>query len=208
MHFGFKGSYKDVLQGVTVDLSLTSGQDLGEFGIDHFLGFEDVVGTYGNDTFFGTNGLNVLNGNEGNDILYGRGGNDVIDGDIGADTLVGGLGSDDIVLGGLGSPDSFRDLVRYESLKDSGTTAATRDGIILFKHGQDKIDLSKLDANLGLKGNQAFKVVKGFTKAFGEVKLVYSGLDTIVQVDGDKDKAVDMTFRVVGAHLTKGDFIL
>jgi hypothetical protein len=97
---------------------------------------------------------------------------------------------------------------RYESLKDSGTTDATRDTIYGFTKGQDKIDLSKLDANLGLKGNQAFKVVKGFTKAFGEVKLVYSGLDTIVQVDGDKDKAVDMTIYVYNAHLTKGDFIL
>jgi len=27
-------------------------------------------------------------------------------------------------------------------------------------------------------------------------------------VDGDKDKAVDMTFLVKDAHLTKGDFIL
>ena len=50
--------------------------------------------------------------------------------------------------------------------------------------------------------------MKGFTKAFGEVKIVYSGADTIVQVDGDKDKAVDMTIYVHNAHLTKGDFIL
>ena len=51
-------------------------------------------------------------------------------------------------------------------------------------------------------------MVKGFTKAFGEVKLVKSGSDTIVQIDGDKDKAVDMTIYVYDAHLTKGDFIL
>ncbi len=77
-----------------------------------------------------------------------------------------------------------------------------------FVHGEDKIDLSKIDANLSLKGNQAFKVVKGFTKAFGEVKLVYSGGDTLVQIDGDKDSAVDMTILVLGVQLSKGDFIL
>ena len=45
-------------------------------------------------------------------------------------------------------------------------------------------------------------------QALGEVKLVYSGADTLVQIDGDKDTAVDMTILVKDAHLTKGDFIL
>jgi Ca2+-binding RTX toxin-like protein len=208
IHVGFNGTYELAYQGVRVDLSLTSTQDLGAFGIDRFFGFEDVEGSYGNDTFLGTNGVNDLDGIEGNDILHGRGGNDDLEGGEGADTLIGGLGSDNITVGGPVGPDTSRDVVRYESLKDSGATSATSDDIFLFTHGQDKIDLSKLDANLGLKGNQAFKVVTGFTKAFGEVKLVKSGADTIVQVDGDKDSAVDMIIYVFNAHLTKADFIL
>jgi Ca2+-binding RTX toxin-like protein len=207
IHYGFKGTYKDAYQGVTLDLSLTSAQDLGEFGVDRFFGFENVGGSYGNDTILGTDGVNKIGGDDGNDVLYGRGGDDYLGGSNGADTLIGGLGKDTInVASNL--VDSFRDVVRYESLKDSGTTAAARDDIFSFMKGQDKIDLSKLDANLSLKGNQAFKVVKGFTKAFGEVKLVKSGADTIVQIDGDKDKAVDMIIFVANAHLTKGDFIL
>jgi peptidase M10/serralysin-like protein len=94
------------------------------------------------------------------------------------------------------------------ALNESGTTASTRDQIFEFVVGEDRIDLSKIDANLSLKGNQAFKVVKSFTKVFGEIKLVKSGADTIVQVDGDKDSSIDMTILVVGAHLTKADFIL
>ena len=180
---------------------------MGEFGIDRFFGFENVNGFYGDDMLFGTDGVNYISGSLGNDVLYGRGGNDRLIGEKGADTLIGGLGNDIIETGG-GVVDSFRNVFRYESLKDSGTTDATRDVIFWFTHGQDKIDLSKLDANLKLKGNQAFKVVKGFTKAFGEVKLVKSGADTIVQIDGDKDKAVDMTILVKDVHLTKGDFIL
>jgi Ca2+-binding RTX toxin-like protein len=208
IHHGFNGAYQLPLQGVRLDLSLTSAQDLGEFGVDRFFGFENALGTHGDDTFLGTDDVNQLSGNGGNDVLYGRGGNDTLYGDDGADTLIGGLGQDALFARGGISADFSRDVFRYESLKDSGTTDATRDVISYFTKGQDKIDLSILDANLSLKGNQAFKVVKGFTKAFGEVKLVYSGADTIVQVDGDKDKPVDMTIYVVGAHLTKADFIL
>jgi hypothetical protein len=51
-------------------------------------------------------------------------------------------------------------------------------------------------------------VVTKFTKALGEVKLVKSGSDTLVQIDGDKDSAVDMTILVKGVQLSKGDFIL
>jgi hypothetical protein len=51
-------------------------------------------------------------------------------------------------------------------------------------------------------------VVSKFTKAPGEIKLVYSGFSTLVQIDGDKDSAVDMTILVPGVHLSKGDFIL
>jgi serralysin len=77
-----------------------------------------------------------------------------------------------------------------------------------FVRGQDRIDLSMIDANPSLAGNQAFKVVSAFTSAKGEVRLVYSGVDTIIQVDGDLDTAVDMTIRIVNAHVTAADLIL
>ena len=206
IHSGSAGS-EQVFFGIRFDLGSTAAQNLGEFGVDQFFGFEDVTAGFGDDTIFGSNGDNFIGNEGGNDLLDGRGGNDILWGAVGAETFVGGLGQDDI-FAGAGAADTSRDIVRYESLKESGTTATTRDEIFHFTKGQDKIDLSKLDANLGLKGNQAFKVVKGFTKAFGEIKLVKSGADTIVQIDGDKDKAVDMTIFVANAHLTKGDFIL
>jgi Ca2+-binding RTX toxin-like protein len=206
IHDGISGAVQ-VTFGIKFDLGSTAVQNLDELGFDQFFGFEDVTAGFGNDTIFGSDGDNFIGNEGGDDLLYGRGGNDVLWGAVGAETFIGGLGQDDIFVA-AGVADNSRDIVRYESLKDSGTTDATRDVISWFTHGQDKIDLSKLDANLGLKGNQAFKVVKGFTKAFGEVKLVYSGADTIVQVDGDKDKAVDMTILVKGVYLTKGDFIL
>jgi hypothetical protein len=112
--------------------------------------------------------------------------------------------------------DVDRDTIRYTALNESGTTAATWDEIFEFKSGQDKIDLKAIDANLASAGNQAFKVVSKFTSAFGEVQLTYDTKgtasladdDTFVRVDGDKDTAVDMVIKVVGAHLTKADLIL
>jgi Ca2+-binding RTX toxin-like protein len=241
-HFGPSGGEENYT-GIKFSLGSTAAQNLGEFGIDRFFEFENVRGSFGNDTIWGSAGANMIEGDNGHDTLSGLGGNDELDGGIGNDFLLGGdgldsllgwLGNDvlsggaasdelvggdgaDTLIGGLGMDvietgfngfDSSRDVVRYESLKDSGTTVATRDDIYSFKPGQDKIDLSKIDANLGLKGNQAFKVVTGFTKAFGEVRLVKSGNDTLVQVDGDKDNSIDMTILVKNAHLTKADFIL
>ena len=204
IHYGASGQFDDARQGITFDLARTSPQNLGEFGIDSFIGFEKVVGTYGNDSIYGTSGSNRLDGNPGNDLLDGRGGNDTLEGGLGTDTLIGGLGADTLYASdGIGNG-----VIRYDSLKDSGTTTATRDVIKGFTKGQDKIDLGKIDANLGLKGNQAFKVVTGFTKAFGEVRLVKSGNDTLVQIDGDKDNSIDMTILVKNAYLTMGDFIL
>ena len=86
-------------------------------------------------------------------------------------------------------------------------TVATRDEIFGFIKGTalttDRINLSLIDANPSLAGNQAFKFVSSFTAAKGEVRFVTAGSDTIVQVDGDNDLAVDMTIlvhNVLGMH--------
>jgi Ca2+-binding RTX toxin-like protein len=191
------------LYGVRVDLAVTGPQDLGAFGIDRILGFEDLRGGGGDDTFFGTSGVNNLNGEAGNDFLDGRGGDDAVAGGLGADTLIGGLGADQITTG----DDQDRDIVRYLTLKDSLPNA--RDRIFGFVHGQDRIDLSPIDADPAVKGNQAFAFVKGFTKtAFGEVHLRFDNTGSFVDVDSNKDGKADMTIWVLGVHLAKADLIL
>jgi Ca2+-binding RTX toxin-like protein len=48
----------------------------------------------------------------------------------------------------------------YTSTKDSGTTTTTRDTITDFKHTDgDKLDLSAIDANSKLSGDQAFTFI-------------------------------------------------
>jgi hypothetical protein len=118
--------------------------------------------------------------------------------------LIGGTGPDLLYVHEFFdfSNDGARDIVRFTKLADSGTTAATRDGIFGFIKGPaataDRIDLSPIDANPSLPGNQAFKFVTSFTAARGEVRLIASNGNTILQVDGDNDAAVDMTIVVSG----------
>lgn len=196
---------------VTVDLRLTGAQNLGVFGFDTLNSIENIFGSGGGDTFFGTDGVNAIEGRGGNDFIDGRGGNDVLFAFDGQDTLIGGLGADTLILDEPGG--SARDTVRYSSIQHSGTTSTTRDRINNFDRGalatDDRIDLSLIDANASLAGNQAFSFVTSFTSASGEVRVTVSGGNTLVNVDTDSDSAAEMTILVAGVTgINAGDFLL
>lgn len=100
-----------------------------------------LFGGAGADTLNSMAGNDTLRGGAGDDSLIGGDGNDFIYGDTGADRLSGGAGADTFV---------FAD-------GDSGRTAQTADRILDFSHAQgDVIDLSAIDANTQVAGNQAF----------------------------------------------------
>jgi len=91
-----------------------------------------------------------------------------------------------------------------------------------FLVGSDKIDLSGIDANSTISGNQAFEFVEEFTGQAGEVKLVEisqppspdtSGLFyTSVLADIDGDGYQDFTLQVLTPfsldQMTVNDLIL
>jgi len=114
----------------------------------------------------------------------------------GADTLTGGLGND---------------VFRYNLASDS--TSASRDQIQDFTLG-DIIDLSRIDANSGTNGDQAFSFIG--TAAFGSHagELRYenvSGSTWAVQGDTNGDGVADFEVLVViadGHGFTSGDFLL
>jgi Ca2+-binding RTX toxin-like protein len=144
-----------------------------------------------------------LRGGSGVDTLFGADGRDSLFGDANNDILIGGLGGD--FLTGGADADTFG----YNKLTDSGITAGTRDQIFDFVHAADEIDLSTLDADKGLKGNQAFKFIAGgFTKP-GQVHAVAHGGETLVEINVDHDKAPEMSILLHGTiTLSSGDFIL
>ena len=101
--------YTDVraTQGVTVDLSTGRGSR-GDASGDTFVGIENVIGTWTDDTLIGNSEANELHGGTGFNTLIGGGGDDKLD-CAGADTLTGGEGRDSFIwLGGRGTITDFQ----------------------------------------------------------------------------------------------------
>ena len=222
IYFGFAfdmfGNSTPVTQGVTLNLASTVAQNLGFYGNDTFLNFENVQGGAGDDTFFGTNGVNDLVGEGGADLLRGLGGDDIILGEEGSDTLIGDAGADKLhaghALNSSTETDGDADIIKYFRISDS-TYDDGMDTIFNFEHfaggGSDKIDLSFLDATSSLVGNQAFLFVgsAGFSSANGEVMVTTVGDKSVVMVDNDGDATAEMVIIVEGVTgLTANDFIL
>jgi Ca2+-binding RTX toxin-like protein len=85
----------DATAGMTINLS-TSTDSQG----DTLAGFEDLVGTFFDDSLTGNDGPNEIEAADGNDQLFGLGGDDLLVGDFpdvsdaGTDSADGGLGTD------------------------------------------------------------------------------------------------------------------
>jgi Ca2+-binding RTX toxin-like protein len=129
-------SYINSSGAVTVSLATTAAQNTVGAGIDTLSNVENLLGSNFNDS---------LTGNGGNNALSGGSGADTLTGGAGADTLTGGAGVDRF---------------RYEFASDSAyspTTLAVSDRITDFDRSiGERIDLSAIDANTSLFGDQAF----------------------------------------------------
>ncbi|MBL8529158.1 MAG: calcium-binding protein [Burkholderiales bacterium] len=156
---------------------------------------------------------NVITGNDKSNVLSGLAGNDTLNGLAGSDTLLGGAGAD-VLIGGLGV-----DRFDFDAVSDS--TSAARDairaggGAIAFEgagvSGGDVIDLSGIDANTNVGGDQAF--ASGFGIGLGQISLVSSGTTTLVRgnVDGDPDFEFVLAIEdgsVLASAYKAADFIL
>ena len=177
----------DSLFGLDGNDSLSGGD--GDDYLDGGFGFDTINGGNGNDTtsyaFYGgpivanlTTGVVSFPGNStltdtlisienliatnGNDSVTGNSSANVLSGAAGNDTIIGGLGSDTLV-GGSGN-----DIFRYFSTAESTSGALNRDTIADFLLGTDWLDLSAIDANLSIAGDQAFTFL-GSSAAFTNV---------------------------------------
>ena len=159
------------------------------------------TGTAAPDSIVGNSAVNTLNGSGSNDTLNGKAGADILIGGTGADTLIGEAGNDTF---------------KYNSAADSRPGAANRDFINGFVRGEDKIDLSAIDANPFSANDQAF-TFKG-TAAFGtngapsagQVRISFTGPNyVILDADVQGDGIADMQIFVNGVTtLAAGDFVL
>jgi len=167
-------------------------------------------GTTGNDSLNGAGGNDSLKGQAGNDRLTGGAGNDSLAGFTGADSLDGGAGNDwliggagrDVLTGGTGA-----DLFRFTALKDSAV-GINRDVVTDFVRSEgDRIDLSWIDANTRLAGDQAFAFIGGatFTRVAGQLRFAGG----VLQADVNGDARADMEVTLQGVStLLANDFVL
>jgi Ca2+-binding RTX toxin-like protein len=121
-------------------------------------------------------------GGAGGDRLWGGAGDDVIEG--------GGLG--DALAGGFG-----KDVFVYRNLSDSAGNAP--DVIGDFHFGNDRIDLSLLDADALAPGDQAFAWIGGeaFSGTPGELRVAFDGDMNMWALLGDVNGDGGTDFRLL-----------
>jgi Ca2+-binding RTX toxin-like protein len=199
------------LTGNTLNNVLYAGS--GNNVLDGSTGTDTVSYAYG---VTGTTGVSVnlsktsaqATGSSGADTLTsienltGSNYDDVLTGNTGANRLVGGLGKD-ILTGGAGN-----DVFDFNALTETGITIATRDVITDFARGQDRIDLSTIDANAATASvNDAFTAFIGSATTFsaaGQLKLV----GNVLYGNTDTDSSAEFAIQLTGiGTLTMTDFI-
>ena len=197
-----------------------NGIDLlfGDSGNDSLLGGVDadvLYGGTGDDSLFGDSGDDVLSGGSGHDALFGGISNDLLRGDVGNDGLFGSSGNDTLI-GGIGRDTleggAGADLFVFASLTDS-SSSGYRDTINDFGRGADRIDLSGIDANTALAGDQAFAFLgkTAFSGVAGQLifRTISGTQDSLVLGDVDGDGTADFSVRMLGVQLfSAGDFVL
>jgi|CXWL01.1.fsa_nt_gi Ca2+-binding RTX toxin-like protein len=198
-------NFNDSLTGYGF-LKGAAGND--ELIADH-VGDSTLNGDAGNDSLWAVESVNVtLNGGTGNDRLVavegfgstlngGDGNDELVYEEYTLGTLNGGAGADTLYCGGFASTISD-----YNSVSDS-PAGTGRDVIHEFSSGEsdtptDQIDLTTIDANVLMSGNQAFSWIGGaaFTAA-GQLR--YNTTTGILQGSTDGDTAAEFEIQLVGA---------
>jgi Ca2+-binding RTX toxin-like protein len=161
-----------------------------------------INGTPYNDVLTGTFRSDTIYGGGGNDLIDGGNDHDTIFGNSGNDTLIGGYGND-LLRGGPG-----RDTFKYNSASDSSYAAWYPGDTIVDFSSVDFIDLSRIDANPGLAGNQAFRFVGQVSNpnriTTGQVGVYLGdrgGIELIAKADKDMRITLQNTWSINSSQI-------
>ncbi|KQV31147.1 M10 family metallopeptidase C-terminal domain-containing protein [Rhizobium sp. Root1204] len=188
------GFFKEII--IQIEVRDPSGQSTSQpFFIKILDVVDQITGSVRGDTLRGGSGADVISGLAGNDKLLAGEGADQLIGGVGQDTLTGGIGADRFI---------------FQSILDS--KIKQMDMITDFNLAQkDKIDLSLIDANSKVQGDQSFVYLgsKAFTGKGGELRFEKAKSDTYIYGDVNGDKKADFAIQLDDAvALSKGYFIL
>ena len=210
------GGYDTVLGGTGTDTIVATGRGVA-IGLAALSGIEvisaggfsgiEVTGSNNANVFDFTDvtmtGISAIRGLGGNDVITATTGADVLDGGAGDDRLIGGLGADTLI--GRAGSDTFV----FRSIDETGL-GAHADHINDFRHAVDHIDLSGIDANTTVAGDQAFVFVgaAAFT-ALGQLRLGTDGGHIAIfgNVTGDTHADFEIILDAKSAP-TAPDFVL
>lgn len=186
-------SYAAATGAVTIDL-VDASNNAGDAAGDRIVLIENAIGSELDDTIAGGNVRNVLVGRGGNDVIDGRGGADVVNGGLGADVLTGGQGFDTF---------------QYRNGLDSVVRGADR--ITDFERRMDVVDLSRVDADTTVRGDQDFAFIgtAAFSGTAGELRYNRAGQNAAVIGDTDGDGRADFVIAFTGlTAFDADDFVL
>lgn len=188
---------------VTINLRLTTAQVTG-YGTDTLRNIENLLTGSGNDALSGNSAANTLQSGAGDDTLLGGAGDDLLYAGAGSDRIVGGLGRD-LLYGGAN--DAATDVFVFTAITDSAK-GASRDVIFEFASGTDDVDLTGIDANTTLGGNQAF-TWGATTAAANAVWYTVSGNSVLLRGDVNGDGIFDFEIQLAGTTtFTATDVVL
>jgi Ca2+-binding RTX toxin-like protein len=145
-----------------------------------------ATGGSGIDSF---TSIENLIGSNFSDILAGDGGINLLLGGLGADTLTGGAGADTF---------------EYNAETDSGNASGFWDSITDFVSGVDKIDLSGIDANTAIAGNQGFQFLtsgaafNSATTFLAPQRLFFDTTADVLYGNTDADAAAEFAIELAG----------
>lgn len=205
--FGYTGvdtaAYWNSSIRVIVDLMgrhVLKGEAAGDqfFSIENVTGgdFDDGLwGDDGNNRIVGRDGNDVLDGRDGDDILLGGGGDDVLWGRAGVDRMKGGSGADTFIF-----------------IKVAHSMPGAYDFIADFQLGLDRLDMSRIDADIGTTGDDSFLLIgtASFSGRAGELRIVHlANGNTRLLGDINGDGRADLEIRLEGSLvMTAADFVL
>lgn len=189
-------SYAGAVKGVVANLTASTANTNDAKG-DIYSSIENLAGSSYADRLYGDSGANTLSGGAGDDLLSGAAGNDVLFGGAGADDLYGGTGADRFI---------------FSATSDSTSAAVGRDSIFDFLAAQgDRIDLSRIDANTEIAGDQAFAFIgsAAFSGKAAELRYTQAASDTYVYGDVNGDGKSDFILHLDDPMaMQKGYFVL